>query len=280
MNALVRLRLSAHRLIQAPVKQWRKAWSKLKSLPSRKDLEPPKDDKEFQRRVLSSLEKPSPSLVLKIVNAPFFLWLLTAVVFTLGVGYYNAFRTCIDDGEKISAKYAAISNELAYRWQELSIYIARDATSIADIKKYLDTQNVFQASDLKTKTVPELMNERYAARTRVDFYRALANPPGTDLLELPGSDKFAIIFVYWVVPATITDADLEELKIFSLLADTAFLNESRQESRTVYEPYCGIATILQLAMGKRPSILRGFDGDLYGKKVPYPPNAPSNLQIK
>jgi len=53
---------------------------------------------------LSAIEKPSPSLVLKIINAPFFLWLLTAVVFTLGVGYYNTHHPATDDGQAVIAR--------------------------------------------------------------------------------------------------------------------------------------------------------------------------------
>jgi hypothetical protein len=46
-------------------------------------------EREFQQRVLAAVEKPKTSRIFKIMNAPSFLWLLTALILTVGGAYIS-----------------------------------------------------------------------------------------------------------------------------------------------------------------------------------------------
>ena len=43
-----------------------------------------KREREFQQRVLAALEKPKSHRIIRVINAPFFLWLLTVILVTGG----------------------------------------------------------------------------------------------------------------------------------------------------------------------------------------------------
>src|SRR5260221_4596086 len=73
-----------------------------------------KEEREFKSRILAALEKPKKIRCLVIINSPIVIWLLSAIVITLGGGYYTTYRQCIADARQVSFIYTTYKYEISY----------------------------------------------------------------------------------------------------------------------------------------------------------------------
>jgi hypothetical protein len=53
-----------------------------------------RQEREFQARLFAALQKPKRNKLLAIINSPFFLWLMSLVILTIGGTYVGAYQQC------------------------------------------------------------------------------------------------------------------------------------------------------------------------------------------
>ena len=82
--------------------------------------------REFESKLLT-LATPKPkNRFLAFINAPFTLWLLSAVVLGFGSVYYTAYKQCIMDGTKLSEDYMLYRTEMTVNDM---VHLARNRNS-------------------------------------------------------------------------------------------------------------------------------------------------------
>jgi hypothetical protein len=74
-----------------------------------------KREREFQTRMLASIEKPKPNRLLAIINAPIFLWLISAIFLTGGAAVFQTRQQCTQQSEAAWRKNVLAQNELRNR---------------------------------------------------------------------------------------------------------------------------------------------------------------------
>jgi hypothetical protein len=117
-----------------------------------------------------SPQTPRPHLLIRCLNAPFTLWLLSAIVLTVGGAYFSGHQKCEADTEKIITNYYKLQIELMERLEHIQAGVA-SAKSLQDINDTLQTQpNVY--IELKERTTRDMIYELRRTEGVIDYSRA------------------------------------------------------------------------------------------------------------
>ena len=206
--------------------------------------------REFESKLLT-LATPKPkNRFLAFINAPFTLWLLSAVVLGFGSVYYTAYKQCIMDGTKLSEDYMLYRTEMIHRQISLANAIT-SAKTLADIYKYRESIPD-DAVKLKDKKLVEIVEFLEQLSTRIEF---MINQDAPDYIELKKDlnfNKFSLI----IEASRYDDVTEKDLPALKRLADRAARALIMQAFGGIHfaEPSCGPSTIW--------SILRGMAGGL------------------
>jgi hypothetical protein len=117
-------------------------------------------EREFQSRMLAAVEKPKQSttgVVAKVLNSPFTLWLLSAILITVGGAFFSTRQQCIADAEKVIESAAKLDSEIARRQR----YIFRSivaAETVAELKDALAKMPTLYA-DFAGRSLFELLDQ-------------------------------------------------------------------------------------------------------------------------
>lgn len=207
--------------------------------------------REFQARVLAALEKPKAKRWIVILNSPIIIWLLSVIVLTLGGGYYTTYRQCVADAQSIASAYRTIDYEIRYR-QDSIIDVVLQAKTMDDVRRGL-TNKFYYSSELKDKSISELMALDRAAYLRID--RSEMNLPKS-AKDTDAFHRFTLV-LQQQVPRDLTDADLLDLKKYAGSVEVEFVDFIfRAAIATAYEPRCNPLTVSSIALGGSPILVK------------------------
>src|SRR5215469_1400068 len=83
---------------------------------------------EFQQRLLAAVEKPERNRLLAVINSAFFLWVMSALLLSIGGSYITNHKQCLDDAEKVIERRSHLSQELFFRGGALADRMAKAKT--------------------------------------------------------------------------------------------------------------------------------------------------------
>ena len=211
-----------------------------------------KREREFQTRVLAALETLARPRRVGILNRPFVLWMLSAVILSFGGWAYGAYHQCITEARAISAIYAMYGYEIFYRQDEI-LQNVNDATTVSGLRKALQKKTYFN-SDLKDKPIAELLPIYREAYLRIDR-SALDSTAERAMMSSSGFARFNVVFDGHV-PSDMKDTELSDLKQFALFFSLAHLTDFVQRVGAVYDYVCTPHTIWRIALGGSPVLVR------------------------
>jgi hypothetical protein len=127
-------------------------------------------EREFQQSVLKALEKPKQSRILKVINSPFFLWLLSALLLTLGGAYFAEYQQCNRDSAQIIDLFYRLTTELELRQKSIADAFAA-SNNFEELRTALKTHDYIY-SDLRERTARDLVRQKRQLSRRISFDRA------------------------------------------------------------------------------------------------------------
>jgi hypothetical protein len=211
--------------------------------------------REFEAKLLT-LATPKPkSRFLAFINAPLFIWFLSAVVLGFASIYYTTYKQCIVDGTKLSEDYMLYRTEMIHRQISLANAIT-SAKTLADVYKYRESIPD-DAVKLKDKKLVEIVEFLEQLSTRIEF---MINQDAPDYIELkkdPHFDKFSLI----IEASRYDDVTEKDLPALKRLADRAARALIMQAFGGLHfaEPSCGPSTIWSILRGTvAPPIARAY----------------------
>jgi hypothetical protein len=102
-------------------------------------------EEEFRRRLLAALEKPPTHRLYRAINSPFILWLLSALLITIGGAYLSNHRTCVEGAQKDIVLYERLASEIFYRRLRL-LRLANTSGTIIDCARHPKTGSLSTTS--------------------------------------------------------------------------------------------------------------------------------------
>lgn len=192
-----------------------------------------------------AMQKPKSRFV-AIINAPFTLWFLSAVVLGFVSLYYTAYKQCRLDAAKARDEYSLYAPELVNRQISFAISLGT-AKSIADVDRLMKVIPV-DAVQAKDKNLSQIFRLKEEASLRIIF------PPmqDSDLLTKAKSNKGYNRFIdlYNGQPSMeLSNRDLPELLKFNNDFMPATLMEGFQRIFLIV-PACGPSTVASILMGE------------------------------
>jgi hypothetical protein len=122
----------------------------------------------FRRRLDPASKQPEKSHVaVRILNSPFTIWLLSAVLLTVGSAYVTGYQKCEADAGRLITNYYKDQIELMRRLQYIRSRVAR-ASNVEEVRRIIETQP-FVYDDLKTRTTRDLLFEVHRTERLIDF---------------------------------------------------------------------------------------------------------------
>jgi len=220
-----------------------------------------KREREFQSRMLASLQTNRRSAVTVVVNSPLFLWLLSIVFVTIGTIYFNVQQQCLRDGRQISDTYKRLSTEV--RTRKWAIYrIVLEARSMQEVRTKL-RDLPWSYSELRPRSLWELDTEMHKI-----LYSNVAGPVREEFSVARPGDIYgaASLEPIWdgQVDPTLTDKDLKQLKEFVRAHSIQWMKEVTLGQMGFLEPWCTPARIVGLAIGtENTTIMSTLDPTYY-----------------
>ena len=197
-----------------------------------------KRDREFQQRVLAAVEKPKSPWIIRFINAPSFLWLMSSIVLAAGVFYYSAYQQCLKDAHDQISSYTRLSRELSER-EQLTREIILKAKSVAELRTALP----------KVEFYPEFKGHKFSVLYKAynDFpYRIIDFPSPPDGLTDERARRLYTIVRDGQLPRDFSDSALRSLQedAGSLpVMFTSVLVFVDPLGETMLHPACGYRTI-------------------------------------
>jgi hypothetical protein len=210
--------------------------------------------REFESKLLS-LATPKPrNRFLAVINAPFTLWFLSAVVLGFGSVYYTTYKQCVVDATKISDDYSLYRTELIHRQISLA-HTIKSAKTLAEV--YKAQQSIpDDAVKLKDKKLLEVREALGQSSARIEFVVNREDPDFVELKKDPNFDRFFPVFE--AAPDEVTERDFLALKRFAERAVSPLMMQAFGGINFA-EPSCGPSTIISLLRGAiAPPIARAY----------------------
>jgi hypothetical protein len=225
------------------------------------DFQRRRREREFQERVLSALEKPRENRFFKVINSPSFLWILTAVLLSLGGAFYSTRQQCIKDSDKITESLHKVSQEIESRLSFAYNGIDENST-FKSVKTALD-HAPYRYSEFQSYTIVELYDRFRAMEWRVDS--TVRNPdafgPTHKLSDDSDTDRKLNLVLY----ALINDTNLfpESTPNDPQNMQSALVAEATNHARDLlndllfdFEPKCGVAEVSRaIVTGHQPYVV-------------------------
>jgi hypothetical protein len=214
-------------------------------------------EREFQTRVLAAVEKQKPTKLerfTKFINAPAFLWFLTAIVLATFANYYTSYRQCMADSEALIERYHKVKFELAFRSIELAGRITASGSidSLSEIQKTIPYKNY----DFKDRSLFEVLTQylhlRYA---KLDFSR---EKYPNDYEDFGSFLMRAPFFPSLVLGAAFDKSDQNNMANLKKFALNLIHNTSQTavyDAMSHFESACSVKTIAQIVLGGSPKIV-------------------------
>jgi hypothetical protein len=229
-------------------------------------------EREFQKAVLTALEKPKQSKFVAILNSPFFLWLVSAAFITVVGSYISAQQSCFSEAERLIQDFNQVNTEVEYREFNLANSF-RDATSLDDLKTKLKAPNLL--SQYKDKRLFELIANQRTDYSSVQFDEQLwmKYHKGEDLI-LPTETYFATpadvqktgkVLVDALGKQFMLDFDASPLKeddfkkLRELLINSFLPLNRHQLTDLRYISNCQPSTVFARLLGRRSKIIAARD---------------------
>jgi len=116
-----------------------------------------KREREFQARVLAAVEKPKRNRFLAIINAPIFLWLISAIARSFGSMVYQARQQCVQESGALIMSQLRTQSEI----NERVSYFKQAVLSAKTAKQLQDTLRKRKVSheQSSTKTLFDLIQD-------------------------------------------------------------------------------------------------------------------------
>lgn len=212
--------------------------------------------REFESALLK-LAAPKPkNRFLAIINAPFTLWFLSAIVLGFGGVYYTTYKQCIVDATKISEDYLLHRVELIHRQISFAIAV-ESAKTLADVDK-LQRLIPDDAERFKDKRLIEIENLLEGLSIQIEFGQTTDATEFAELKKEPNFGRFFALFEGTPPTVMLDDKDFPALKRFAQRAIPA-LQMQLIGGLPHVEPSCGPSTILSILRGAIfPPIVRAF----------------------
>jgi hypothetical protein len=213
-----------------------------------------KREREFQARMLASIEKPKPNRLLTLINAPISLWLLSAIALSFGAAVYQTRNQCSDKSEALIANQFRTRNEIDRR-----IYYFKEAVLSTKSPKQL--QDILRKrksiyADLRAKGLWDLLEDQLAIVNylpiddRIKLAQKLAQLPPQHPQEPP--------IAFLAADAEINDIDDETFKDLKtkVTDQTPWLPNA-----TLFVPQCSIVSVVRLTISGGHDYLRAIPFD-------------------
>lgn len=205
-----------------------------------------KRQRDFETRMLS-LATPRPkNRFFVLLNAPFTLWFLSAVVLGFSSLYYTAYKQCRADAAKVRDDYSIYAPELMNRQIAFAISLG-SAKSIADVNRLMKIipRDAVQAKD---KDLSQIFKLKEEASLRIIFPPIRESELLAKAKNHKGFDKF--IDLYNGQPSmSLSDRDLPNLMKFNNDFMPATLMEGLQRIFLIL-PACGPGTVASILIGE------------------------------
>ena len=218
-----------------------------------------KREREFQSKVLARLE-PEKNTFLKYANMPFVLWLLSAIILSLGGAYFTGYQQCIKDATDLGEKYNQLSRELFQRNDAIAS-IVENAKLMDDVVKQA---NVIPSREPELRDPHFLSIERELAKieARMDLSGTSDIRAGQSLSPYTLPDQalfqdYAHPYVnlaltnFWILG----NKDLPRLKAHVSRAREMAVAIFHVQQWTDTYPVCSFNTVLSSLLGQRPRII-------------------------
>lgn len=209
----------------------------------------------FESKLLAALSPKPKSRLLAIINAPFTLWFLSAVVLGFAGVYYTTYKQCILDGTKLSEEYMLYRTELLHRQISFAEFI-QSAKTLADVYKYRESLPD-DAVKLRDKKLSDISGYLEQTSVRIEFVLNQNAPDFAALMKDPNFDRFFPVFEASRYD-DLTEKDFPALKRFADRAAKAIMMQAWGGVRFA-EPSCGPRTMFSLLQGAvAPPIARAY----------------------
>jgi hypothetical protein len=221
-----------------------------------------KRDREFQSRVLDTLEKPKENRFWALLNSSFLLWVLSLALLSFGGTYYSSYRQCRQDAYTQIEQYVKLQSEYYDRIAHLRS-VVRDSPTVESAREQLK-QPYFhyrEFKDASLSTVQEAYN--LLSRHIQGFHELIEWPPSSV------NPREAKVFLNadGTLPSTATEQDLAELKKGGGVPDEYVLYRKLfpfLSPSGYYGPACGPKNIARIMLGWRADVVRQITAKYFG----------------
>lgn len=233
-----------------------------------------KREREFQERIIASLEKPKGNRFWAFINSAIFIWFLSATVLAMGGGYITNHQQCLHDAEQIIDRRARLGLELAGRQRAFNDTVQQAKTQkdapfgpgikgsvYDDLSKmsYFEVSNEFLKLEGRVERVqfPD-GDEIHQARMKwMEFNRALADKM-FDEAQKP---------ILGNGPPTDKAQQAKDFKMQQLMTQLNFeiMSFDRDIDNYAYslEPNCNLIFVGASVLGYKPPIVLASISPLY-----------------
>src|SRR5262245_57181307 len=238
---------------------------------------------EFQQRVLAAVEKPKRNRLLAVINSPFFLWVMSVLLLSIGGSYITNHKQCRDDAEKAIERRNRLSQESLVRLNAVAVRVT-GAENLQEATHELSTlilpQPVAPDRDTPSSIFKDLsqisyaeMQKEFEALTGRITYAALPDPSLAKYRQkstktLRGEKMFQ-------EPQALSEDDKKRsspdesqlLKLLqrnmSLFAAERGIENALDAFAYYFRPDCSVINVAALTFGYRPPIIFAEISPLY-----------------
>lgn len=206
-----------------------------------------KRDRAFQVRVLAAVEKPKRNRFLAIINAPIFLWLLSAIAISFLSIAYQTRQQCLQESGAMIMNQLRTQNEINERVD----YFKRAVLSAKTAKELQDT--------LRKRKV---RHEQFRTKTLFD----LAQDQNTIIAYLPIEDRIKLAQQTINAPGIFilaANAEIDDIDDDTFKDPKDQINEQSPTlpNFTLFIPQCSPTSVIRLVVSGTQEYLRAIPFD-------------------
>lgn len=198
----------------------------------------------------SPTAKGQPGTLVKILNSAFFLWLLSAILFTIGGAYYTTYQRCTNDSLLIVDRFQKLARELHDRQRYIASATLASAR-IDDLRTKLQSIPYVYA-EYKNRTLWDLQREFNKMRDKIHGLKEhalLVNVDDPNSFTPKEMTEYGSIVV-GVLPQNINDdRDLPTIKKITAYFSNGLDDEFSSYASLAITRNCSIGRVLSLMQG-------------------------------
>jgi hypothetical protein len=209
------------------------------------ELQREKREKDFQKRVLQALEKPTRGRISAIINSGFFLWLMSAVFLALGGSFFTNHQQCMRDAELLIDRHEHLRVEMRYR-NAMEVNERAEAKSAYSEEDLHDKGRHFD--DLKKSEDKDVALELQRVTDRIDYEDAPQNANKIAAIQANQRYVFSRYMIFSPVPEN-------EHHYAIFLKPYYQFQWILYKYGYTYQPSCSPKSLVEIALGYRPKII-------------------------